>query len=160
MAYTKQDLVLAALTEIGIASSSFQILPDELVSAVNRLDAMMAEWDAQGIHLGYPLATPTTTDVDQDTGVYPYAVEAITLNLAVRLAPAYGRDVMADTKASAKAAKSTVIMRMTAPPLMALPTTMPRGQGSKPWLDTGNPFVAADEENITVAQEGDLTFTS
>jgi len=159
MAYTKQDLVLAALTEIGIASSSFQIQPDELVSAVNRLDAMMAEWDASGIHLGYPLATPTTTDPDSDTGVYPYAVEAITLNLAVRLAPAYGRDLMPDTKASAKSAKATVIMRMTAPPNMQLPTTLPRGQGTKPWLDTGNPFVAAEDDTITVAREGDLTFT-
>ena len=159
MGYTKRDFVLAALTEIGIASSSFQIMPDELTSAVNRLDAMMAEWDASGIHLGYPLATPTTTDVNAETSVYPYAVEAVTLNLAVRLAPQYGREVMPSTMASAKAAKSTVIMRMTAPPNMSMPVTMPLGNGAKPWLNTGNPFVAEEDEEITVAREGDLTFT-
>ncbi len=155
---TKGYFVVAAMVETGLASSAADIQPDDLQNGVNRLDSMMAEWDASGIHVGYPLATPTSTSPATETSVYPYAVEAIALNLAIRLAPSFGRQVMPDTKANAKAAKDTVILRMTSPPSMHLPNTMPAGAGNRQAQWGQGPFLVQPDEGITVADEGELDF--
>ena len=52
---TKQSLVNRAFSNIGIASYVFDISPEEIQDAVTRLDDMMAEWDGQGIRIGYVL---------------------------------------------------------------------------------------------------------
>ena len=156
--YSKREFVIAALTELGIAASSgFQIQADELVSACNRLDAMMAEWDAGGIHIGYPIDVPVSTDLDATTSVYPYAVEAVVTNLAIKLAPSYGKSPSPDTKATAKSSKATVIMRMTTPSSLQFPDTLPSGAGNKP--DVASTFLPGPTETIDVADEGALTFT-
>jgi hypothetical protein len=55
MSYTKRQFVTAAFEEIGLASYVFDLTNDELTSACKRLDAMMADWNAKGIRLSYPI---------------------------------------------------------------------------------------------------------
>ena len=57
MSWTKRQFINAALEEIGLASYVFDIQPEELESALRRLDAMMADWNAKGIRIGYPLSS-------------------------------------------------------------------------------------------------------
>lgn len=154
--YTKQQFVEAALNEIGISGDLQQA---DLINGCNRLDAMMAEWDASGIHVGYPISTPAATNPAEETSVYPYAVDAVTLNLAIRLAPSFGRTPMPETKASAKSAKDVVILRMTSPATMTMPNTMPSGAGNKPQNCINGPFLTPAADGIDVADEGPLTFT-
>jgi RNase H-fold protein (predicted Holliday junction resolvase) len=53
--YSKRQFVEAAFAEIGLASYAFDLQPQDLEQVLRRLDAMMAEWNAKGIRLGYPL---------------------------------------------------------------------------------------------------------
>jgi len=103
MAYTKRDIVNQAFEEIGLASYVFDLQPQQLESALRRLDNMMATWNGKGIRLGYPLpSSPADSDLDQVTGVPDSALEAMATNLAVRIAPMFGKTVSPDTKTIAK----------------------------------------------------------
>jgi hypothetical protein len=82
MPYSKRELIYAALEEIGIASYNFDLQAEQVLSAGNMLDAMMAEWDARGIHVGYPITSPTTIDLDASVGFPAWVNEAARTGLA------------------------------------------------------------------------------
>jgi len=116
MGYTKRQFVDAALEEIGLASYTFDMQPEQLESARRRLDAMMADWNAKGIRLGYPLpSSPEDGSLDEETLVPDSAYEAIICSLGIRLAPSYGRVVMMETKATAKQGYDILLQRATFP---------------------------------------------
>jgi hypothetical protein len=141
MGYSKRQFVAAAFEEIGLASYVFDLQPEQLQSAMRRIDAMMADWNGKGIRLGYPLPnSPQDSDLDEPTLVPDWANEAIITNGAVRLAPGYGKVVMPETKAVAKDSYNTLLQRATMPPEQQLPATMPAGAGNKPWRVYDNPF--------------------
>lgn len=132
MSYTKRQFINAALEEIGIASYDFDISPEQYDSALRRLDVLMANWYAKKIILGYPLPTsPENSVIDAETTVPDSANEAIILNLAIRLAPGYGKAVSMDTKSAAKDSFNTLAGIHAMPDEMQLPSTMPAGAGHK-----------------------------
>jgi len=99
MGYTKRQFISAAFEEIGLASYVFDLQPEQLESALRRLDAMMADWNAKGIRLGYPLpSSPQDSTLDEETLVPDSAYEAIICSLGIRLAPSFGKQVMIETK--------------------------------------------------------------
>jgi len=51
MAYTKRDIVNRAFEEIGLAAYVYDLAPQQLEGALQRLDAMMATWNGKGIRL-------------------------------------------------------------------------------------------------------------
>jgi hypothetical protein len=123
MGYSKRQFVAAAFEEIGLASYVFDLQPEQLQSAMRRIDAMMADWNGKGIRLGYPLPnSPQDSDLDEPTLVPDWANEAIITNGAVRLAPGYGKVVMPETKAVAKDSYNTLLQRATMPPEQQLPS--------------------------------------
>lgn len=132
MGYSKRQFVSAALEEIGLASYVFDMQPEQLESALRRLDAMMADWNAKGIRLGYPIpSSPQDSDLDQQTEVPDSAYEAIICSLGIRLAPSYGKQVMVETKTTAKQAYDILLQRATHPLKQQMPGTMPKGAGNK-----------------------------
>ena len=105
MGYTKRQYIEAAFDEIGLAAYTFDMQPEQFQSALRRLDGMMAEWNERGIRLGYPLPlSPQQSDLDSQTAVPDRANEAIVTNLACRIAPSYGKQVMPSTMATAREA--------------------------------------------------------
>ncbi len=125
MGYSKRQFVAAAFEEIGLASYVFDLQPEQLQSALRRLDAMIADWNGKGIRLGYPLpGSPQYSDLDEPSEVPDSANEAIITNLAIRIAPGYGKVVMPETKAVAKDSYNTLLQRATAPIPQQMP--MPR----------------------------------
>jgi len=141
MGYTKRQFITGAFEEIGLADYVFDLQPEQLQSALRRLDSMMMEWNAQGIRLGYPIASsPQDSDLDTETNTPDSAWEAVITNLAIRIAPGYGKTVSPDTKVSAKGAYNILLQRATYPLEQQLPGTMPIGQGNKPWR-WDNPYV-------------------
>lgn len=103
MSWTRRQLINQAFEEIGLASYEFDLQPEQLLSAKRRLDSMMATWNSKGIRCGYPLtSTPDAGDLDDDTGVSDMDVDAIYLNLAVRLASLHGRVVTPELKSLAR----------------------------------------------------------
>lgn len=159
MGYSKRQFILAAFEEIGLASYAFDLQPEQMESALRRLDSMIADWNAGGIRLGYPLpSSPQYSDIDAQSEVPDSAYEAIITNLAIRIAPSYGREVMQDTRAAAKKSYNILLQRATRPIEMQFPDTLPAGAGNKPWNINYNPFLRTPEDPILVGPDGNLEF--
>ena len=159
MGYSKRQFVSAALEEIGLASYVFDLQPEQLQSALRRLDAMMADWNGKGLRLGYPLpGSPQDSDLDEQTLVPDSANQAIMTNLAIRLAPSYGKVVMPETKAVAKDSYNTLLQRATMPPEQQLPGTMPSGAGNKSWRVYDNPYLRPPVSPIDAGPDGPIQF--
>lgn len=158
MGYTRRQFVEAALTELGLANYAFDMQPEQLQAAMRRLDAMMAEWNAKGIRLSYPLpSSPQSSDLDTETDVPDRAWEAIMLNLALRIAPSFGKQVMPDTRTRAKSSYNTVLMGCAMPQEKQFPATLPAGAGNKPWR-TDQPFMPPPSDPIDAGPDGPLEF--
>jgi hypothetical protein len=157
MGYTKRQFILAAFEEIGLASYTFDLQPEQLESARRRLDAMIADWNGKGIRLGYPIpSSPEQGGIDEETFVPDSAYEAIICSLGIRLAPSYGKQVMPMTMATAKQGYDTLLQRATFPLEQQMPSTMPAGAGNKPWRVYDNPFLRPPVNPVQVGPDGPL----
>lgn len=154
--WTKRQIVEHAYQEIGLASYSFDISPEEMQAGGRTLDLMMATWNARGLKLGYLLSNDT--DLEKDTGLSDMSVEAVVLNLAIRIAPAQGKTVSMDTKANAKAAYDVLISRAAMPAERVLNVAhIPAGGGNYTFYRSSNRLVQEPiEDPIAVGPEGDL----
>jgi len=159
MGYTKQQFISAAFEEIGLASYVFDLQPEQLESALRRLDAMMADWNAKGIRLGYPLpSSPQDSTLSEETLVPDSAYEAIICSLAIRLAPSFGKTVMIETKTTAKQGYDILLQRATFPLEKQLPATSPAGAGSKPWRVYDPPYVRPPYFPVDAGPDGPLEY--
>lgn len=157
MSYTKRQFVESAFEEAGLASYIFSLTADQLQSALRRLDGMMGVWDGKGIRVGWPLtASPDDSDLDTETGAPSSAVEAIYLNLAIRIAPMFGKTLSNDTQKNARQAYNALVARHTQPPVKNLPTTLPRGAGNKPWRNTRNEYISSPAQSLDTAFDGEI----
>ena len=158
MAFTKRDMIDQAFSEIGMASYVFDLQDDQIADALRRLDAMMATWNGRGIRLGYPLPSSATSSVATDPMNVPdRALEAIALNLAVRIAPGYGKAVSPDTKASAKSAYNQLIVHSAQPIERQLdPYSIPAGAGKKGWRQGSDPFLNTPVDPVLSGLDGVL----
>jgi hypothetical protein len=120
---------------------------------------MMADWNGKGLRLSYPIpASPEQGSLAEETNVPDSANEAVILNLAVRLAPSYGKQIMPDTRLLAKTAYDTVLQRATAPIELQFPDTLPSGAGNKYWRDADDPFMPTPVDPVETGPEGILEF--
>ncbi len=160
MSWTKREFVVAAFGEIGLASYVFDLTPEQLQAALTRLDSMMATLNGLGVRLGYPLpSTPSASTLDEVTNVPDSANEMVFQNLAIRIAPGYGKTVSPDTKISAfNAWTAAVGHAIGVPPEKQLPGTMPAGAGNKPWINTGQPFLNPPVDPIDAGDDGPINF--
>ena len=131
--WTKAQLVSSALGELTLGGE-FDITPEEQQDAVRRLDAMLAMWESKGIRLGYSLpASPDDSDAETQAGIPDTSAEAVYLNLAVRLAPMFGKQLSQDTRAAARQAYEPLLIRAAQPPQQDYRPSLPAGAGGKPW---------------------------
>jgi hypothetical protein len=159
MGWTKRQFVAQAFDEIGLASYVFDLTPEQLQSALRRLDTMLSSWNAKGIRLGYPLpSSPQDSDLDEQTNVPDSANEAIYTNLAIKLAPSYGKQVLPDTKSTAKESYNTLLSIAAMPNQQQMPSTMPFGSGNKPWRTYDNPFVRPPIDHVLAGGDGRIDF--
>ena len=157
MSWTKLQFVQQAFRKAGLAAYVFDLTPDQLDSAMHDLDAMMATWNAKGIRLGYPVPTsPENATLGQETNVPDSANEAIYLNLAIRIAPDFGKMIPPEVKVSAKLAYDALLSRAAMPDEMQLPS-MPSGAGNKSWR-TDNPFLTAPVDPLLAGQDSAIDF--
>lgn len=150
MGWTKREFLTQAFEEIGLASYVYDLTPEQLWSALRRLDSMVANFDVNGICIGWQMSTyPNMSDIDSQTRVPDAANEAIYLNLAVRLAPSYGRVVSPELRLLADSAYTTLLnWSMVTIPQRHYPTTLPLGAGAKPWRNYLNPFIRREQEPL------------
>ena len=156
MSWTKRQFVEQAFSEIGLASYVFDLSPEQLQNALYRLDSQMAQWNALGIRIGYPMvSTPEGSSLDTETNVPDSANEAIYLNLAIKIAPGFGKQVSGDTKIAAKMAYNTLLSIAAMPPEMQLNTSVPAGAGHKRLDD---PFLNTPSDPLLAGQDSEIQF--
>lgn len=135
MGLTKRQVIEQAYEEIGKAGYEFDLQPEELQSALRRLDSMMLSWATLGFRVGYS-GGDGTGDIDAEAEVPGWAYEALYLNLAVKIAPSFGKTPSPLTLQGAKAAKDQLAMR-TVTPALRVPTGY-GGAGYRYWGNGGN----------------------
>jgi len=158
MSYTKRQFIEQALEEIGLADYVFDLSPEQLQSALRRMDSMVAAWNAIGIRLGYPIpSSPENSNIDAETGVPDSANEAIILNLALRLSPSYGKAISLQTSAAARLAYNTLMSRAAMPPEMQFPQTLPVGAGLGSY-NIDFPFFPPPTLPLLAGEDGEIVF--
>jgi hypothetical protein len=158
MAWTKGELISEAFAELAIAGRDFDITPEEQQFALRRMDSMVTMWDARGIQIGYQLPrNPGESDLNAVTDIPDTAAEAVFLNLAIRLASAFGKALTQDTKTNARDAFDVLLRAAAMPMQQQMPNTMPRGAGNKHWQITQQPFFPTPEVD-PLAADNDLDF--
>jgi hypothetical protein len=159
MSYTKADIVSQALEEIGYASYIYDVMPEQQESVMRVLDAMFATWNDKGIRVGYASSSSVngsslTTVIRIPNGVF----EAAYTNLAIRIAPRFGKTVTAETKRAAREGYEVLLKAVAQPIEQQFRSEMPVGQGNKPWRRTNQPFVNAPDEALEAGTDNLLEF--
>lgn len=160
MGWTKRQILAEAYTELGLADYDFDVSPEETQTALRRLDSLVATWEQKGLRLGYLFpASPDDSDLESDSGLPDGAVEAVYLNLAIRLAATVGKTLTIDTKTAARNGYDALLVKAARPLEQQLPGTLPRGAGNKPWRTTRQNFFPTPEDP-TLGNDpgGDLAF--
>lgn len=137
---TKGILAYMAFEEIGLAPYEFDFTAQELASALRRLDALMIELETQGMALNYnyPPAMGQSQPTDS-SGIDDRAVNAVIQQLALRLAPAIGKTLSVESKASYTQSLAALRVMYAVIPERTLQRDTPIGAGNKPW-SSWNPF--------------------
>jgi hypothetical protein len=111
--WTKSDVIRQAFSEMGMGDYEFDLQPEDLQTALRKLDAMMAAWSgAGGIRIGFA-GGDGKGSIAADSTVPDWAYEALYLNLALRLCPDYGKTPSPLTMMAAKQARNAVRSRTT-----------------------------------------------
>ena len=158
MGWTKHQLIDEAFEELGLAAHAYDISPEERESALRKLDAMMATWNGRGLRLGYvTTSSPEDSDPDTESEVSDMAVEAIYKNLAIRLAPSFGKTVSQNTRIDARIALNSLLAQSVKPNEMAI-TNLPYGAGAKRWRNNADNFLPKPEDPILAGEDDTLDF--
>lgn len=123
---TVLEVVTGALKLLEVRPAESPVTSAEAEDGLIALNDMMNEWNIDGINIGYE----TLDAIDDDLFVDLGAIGAIKANLAIYIAPEYGRIVspdLADRAANSKKALRTSI------PLNSsdYPDTLPVGSGNE-----------------------------
>jgi hypothetical protein len=128
---TRAAILKRAFAAISIADYVFDLTPDEQAYAFGELDAMMAQWEGAGIDLDY-VPGGASASGSTDIATPSYADDAIALNLALRLAPSFGKITTALQFRAAQALQLVRAKTLTLPRLKR-PASSIHGGGER-WL--------------------------
>lgn len=145
--WTKRQIIQQAFSEIGKASVDFDLSPESLQDGLEKLDAMVATWSTKGIRIGWA-GGDGKGDVDAGATAPMWAVEALYLNLAIRLAPGFGKTVSPNTMASARMAYDGLLARTVTPAARAI-----QGYGGAGRQDVPLPV---DRDPLQAGEDGAL----
>lgn len=133
MSWTKLEIVDAAYAEIGMANYDFYLSPEQRQAALNRLDAMVATWKRRGIVVDYVVpSSHGGSSLDDDTLINNH-MEALYLNLAIKIAPMFGKAPSLETKSAAHTALRELMTDTVTQQEQSYRDTLPVGQGNRPW---------------------------
>lgn len=155
---TKRELIDMAFEAIGLAAYAYDIQPEQMEASRRKLDSMMAQWNARGIRLGFPVpSSPDGGDVDQETNLPDAALEAVYLNLAKRIAPGFGKQLTPETKAMARESFDALMVRAVKPIEMQIPGGVPLGAGVRTYSGRSG-FTASPEDVLMAGDDSPLEF--
>lgn len=154
---TKGDIVLLALRKAAIASNSTLTEPEPQMvdDALTDLELMIAEWENEGIHIGFYFADDEYgPDTNEDHKVLPGDINAVAFCLAKRILTDSLRAVPDSLATQADSAYTAMLYRQVRVPPLVRRNDMPRGQGNKAWATTGRFYVEPDIQNDLETGDG------
>lgn len=156
MSWTKRQIIEQAYEELGLAAMFYDLQPEQLESARRKMDTLVAGWSSKNIQIGYPLPSEAnSSDLDQETNVPDYAVEALYLNLAIKIAPSHGKAVTPETKQQADQTYRNILrIALRNPPQMKYACSLPSGAGHK----SCNKFIINKQDNDVLTPEQSVGF--
>ncbi len=123
---TVTEIVSGALRLLEVKTAESAITPAEVNEGLEALNDMMNEWNVDGIDVGYE----TLDDADDELFITLGSLGAIKANLAVYIAPEYGR-VVTD-QLNRRAIRSKRSLRATIPlNASQYPDSLPIGSGNE-----------------------------
>jgi len=123
---TVTEIVTGALGLLEVNTAESAITADEAEAGLTALNDMMNEWNVDGINIGYE----TLDDVEDEVFVTLGSLGAIKSNLAIYIAPEYGRIVTPGLEVRAKRSKRS--LRASIPLNQSqFPDTLPIGSGNE-----------------------------
>lgn len=129
---TVTEIVTGALQLLEVRIAESAIEPNEAEDGLTSLNDMMNEWSVDGINIGYE----TLDSVSDELFVVLGSIGAIKANLAVYIAPEYGRIVTPSL--AERAIRSKRSLRASLPLNRSqFPDTLPIGSGNE-----GNNFTS------------------
>lgn len=123
---TMQSIADGACEYIRVKKLGYNIVDDELDICINTLIDMMTAWDAQGRALGFAKPTSGTSDIRTPD----WASNAIKTNLALELAPKFGKQIHVALPKLAKRSLQWLDSYLIQFTDVFLPETLPKGAGN------------------------------
>ncbi len=126
MATTVNDIVKGALLLLEVRTAESAVTAAEAEDGLTALNDMMNEWNVDGINVGYESLDDINDELFVDLG----AIGAIKSNLAIYIAPEYGRIVSPDLTERANRSKKSLRSSIKLNPSQ-FPDTLPVGSGNE-----------------------------
>lgn len=123
---TVTEVVSGALQLLEVRTAESAIEPVEAEDGLVSLNDMMNEWNVDGINVGYE----TLSSIDEQLNVDLGAIGAIKANLAIYIAPEYGRIVSDTLDKRARRGKKSLRASIKLNP-SEYPDTLPIGSGNE-----------------------------
>jgi hypothetical protein len=128
-AITKGSIVIRALGKLGIANYVFDTEAEEDNSALRQLDSLAARWQGKLENFGY--IQPNIASLPSDVaGIRQEDVDAFVSNLAVILAPDYGKTPAPGLMKQAAESRSEMFCKYARRFEYQLPCRLPTGAGN------------------------------
>lgn len=123
---TVTEIVTGALQLLEVKTAEAAIEPNEAEDGLSSLNDLMGEWNLEGINIGYE----TLDDIEDELFITPGSEGAVKSNLAVYIAPEYGRVVTPSLLRRANRSKN-VIRGSIQLRRAQFPDTLPIGSGNE-----------------------------
>jgi hypothetical protein len=132
--YTKGDLVIQALGQISIANYVFDTEAEEDQAALRLLDDMLADWQDGLEPLGYNFPDSAGGSLpSDDCGLSKSIIGAVVANLAVQLAPSYGKTPSPFLLRRSAMGRSNVFTKYRIDVEVQMNPRTPLGAGNRYW---------------------------
>ncbi|TNE61197.1 MAG: hypothetical protein EP341_00840 [Sphingomonadales bacterium] len=143
---TKRQIIQLSFDQLGMGTYVYDMQTEDWTSGLMRLNALMAEWGLSDIATGFPMTdNPIAGELDDDSGLSAGLIRGVSAQLAVDLAPGYGKQISDDTKrAAAQGRRIAIANDITIPTRKIDNMSVPAGAGYKQRFGT---VLQSEDEN-------------
>lgn len=151
---TKADIVRQAFAHLRISGLTSKATPEDTQLGLQTLEAMLLAWTNKGLNLSWN-KSPGFTDPDpqEDSGISDANYEAVYVNLAVKLLPAFGKEAPTQLNSFSRELYSGLFD--TTLPVQQNNAYMPLGSGNRRGAYT--PVYQQPSETIDIENDGNIT---
>lgn len=126
----KLDIIKRAFRKLKLSGAGSDPNIPQYFDGLMDLEYMMAEWDKRpSVNTGYN-STGDDADLNEESGLTLGDVNAVSSNLAIKIAADYGLEVPQNVIMEARAGLSDLVKRGATIPTVKYNSRIPRGQGN------------------------------